>query len=252
MSRILGISAYYHDSAACLVQDGRIVAALQEERFSRLKHDSAFPLQAVRAALKIADCEVQDLDCVVFYEKPFPKFERLLETYLNHCPRGFSSYRKSIPIWIKEKIWIKELIRKTLDYEGTILFADHHESHAASAFYPSPFSRAALLTVDGVGEWTTTALGTGHDNRISLDFEIRFPHSLGLLYTTFTSYLGFEVNSGEYKLMGLAPYGKPTYQNVIRDHLIEIGEDGSFRLNTQYFEFETGLQITAVRFRLDR
>ena len=248
MARILGISAFYHDSATCLLERGRIVAALQEERFSRRKHDSSFPSKAIAAVLKIGQCSVSDLDYVVFYEKPFSKLERLLETYLRHCPRGFASYLKAIPVWIKEKIWMKELIRKKLEYEGEILFADHHESHAASAFYPSPFESAALLTVDAVGEWTTTALGRGQGSEIQLESEIRFPHSLGLLYTTFTYYLGFEVNSGEYKVMGLAPYGNPTYQNLIQEHLIDIHEDGSFRLNTEFFGFQTGLKMTSSRF----
>ncbi|MDA2933522.1 carbamoyltransferase [Acidobacteria bacterium AH-259-D05] len=248
MTRILGISAFYHDSAACLIEEGRILAALQEERFSREKHDSSFPSKAIAAALKIGHCTVSDLDYVVFYEKPFVKLERLLETYLRHCPRGFSSYLKAIPLWIKEKIWIKEWIKNELQYEGEILFADHHESHAASAYYPSPFDSAALLTIDAVGEWTTTALGQARGNEIHLDSEIRFPHSLGLLYTAFTYYLGFEVNSGEYKVMGLAPYGNPTYTDLIQNHLIQIHEDGSFRLNTEFFDFETGLKMTSRRF----
>jgi carbamoyltransferase len=248
MTRILGISAFYHDSAACLLEDGRITAALQEERFSRIKHDSKFPSQAVAAALRIAGCSVGDLDFVVFYEKPFCKLERLLDTYMLHAPRGISSYLKAAPIWAKEKIWIKESIRKALDYGGEIFFADHHESHGASAFYPSPFRSAAILTVDAVGEWTTTALGRGEDTRIELDSDIHFPHSLGLLYTTFTYYLGFEVNSGEYKVMGLAPYGQPIYEKVIRERLIDLREDGSFRLNPEYFGYETGLRMASPRF----
>lgn len=248
MTKILGISALYHDSAACLLDEGHIVAALQEERFSRRKHDSSFPSKAIAALLNIGHCTVSDLDYVVFYEKPFVKLERLLETYSRHCPRGFSSYRQAIPTWIKEKVWIKEHIKNELQYEGKILFADHHESHAASAYYPSPFDSAALLTVDAVGEWTTTALGRAHGNEIHLDSEIRFPHSLGLLYTSFTYYLGFEVNSGEYKVMGLAPYGNPIYIDMIQDHLIRIREDGSFRLNTEFFNFETGLRMTSRRF----
>jgi len=248
MARILGISAYYHDSAACLVEDGAIVAALQEERFSRIKHDSAFPSRAATAALRIGGCSAGQLDYVVFYEKPFCKLERLLDTYMLHAPRGISSYLKAAPVWAKEKIWIKESIRKALDYQGVILFADHHESHAASAFYPSPFSSAAILTVDAVGEWTTTARGRGEGARIELDSEIRFPHSLGLLYTTFTYYLGFEVNSGEYKVMGLAPYGQPVYEKLIREKLIDLREDGSFRLNPEYFGYETGLRMASPRF----
>lgn len=246
--RILGISAFYHDSAACLLEDGRIVAALQEERFSRRKHDSSFPAQAMAAALHLGRCSIKDVDYVVFYEKPFVKFERLLETYLSHCPRGFTSYLKAIPIWIKEKIWIKETIGRRLEYGGEVLFADHHESHAASAFYPSPFRSAAILTIDAVGEWTTTAFGRGRENDLQLESELRFPHSLGLLYTAFTYYLGFEVNSGEYKVMGLAPYGRPIYESLIQNHLVNIQEDGSFRLNTEYFDFETGLKMTSGAF----
>ena len=248
MTRILGISAFYHDSAACLLEDGQIRAALQEERFTRQKHDSCFPRQSITSALEMGRCSVRDLDYIVFYEKPFTKFERLLETYFRHAPKGLSSYLKAIPVWIKEKIWIKEWIRSELDYPGEILFADHHESHAASAFYPSPFESAALLTVDAVGEWTTTSWGRGEGNEIELESEIRFPHSLGLLYTTFTYYLGFEVNSGEYKVMGLAPYGRPTYEDLIRERLIALEEDGSFRLNTEFFDFETGLKMASARF----
>jgi len=248
MTRILGISAYYHDSAACLLEDGRIVAALQEERFSRLKHDSAFPSQSIAKLLQIGHCQVSDLDYVVFYEKPFVKLERILETYLRHCPRGLSSYLKAMPIWIKEKVWIKEWITKQLEYDGEILFADHHESHAASAYYPSPFSSAAVLTIDAVGEWTTTTMGQAESNKIHLNSEICFPHSLGLLYTTFTYYLGFRVNSGEYKVMGLAPYGNPRYAELIEKNLIQISEDGSFQLNGDYFNFETGLKMASSRF----
>ncbi|MEE8350512.1 MAG: carbamoyltransferase [Acidobacteriota bacterium] len=248
MTKILGISAYYHDSAACLLDDGRIIAALQEERFSRLKHDSSFPSQAIARILRIGQLTVADLDYVVFYEKPFVKLERILETYLRHCPRGLASYLKAIPVWMKEKIWIKEWIRKELEYDGEILFSDHHESHAASAYYPSPFSSAALLTIDAVGEWTTTALGQAQGNEIVLESDISFPHSLGLLYTTFTYYLGFRVNSGEYKVMGLAPYGDPTYSDLIENHLIHIDEDGSFQLNTSYFNFETGLKMASSQF----
>lgn len=245
MIRILGISAYYHDSAACLLEDGRIVAALQEERFSRVKHDSSFPRQAVHRCLQMASCSAREVDWVVFYEKPFAKFERILETYLDHAPRGLRSFLLSMPAWIKEKLWIKEEIRKALDFAGPILFADHHESHAASAFFPSPFSRAAILTVDGVGEWTTTALGRGHEHHLELEEEIRFPDSLGLLYSTFTYYLGFRVNSGEYKLMGLAPYGTPRYQDLIRERIVEIREDGSFHLNPEYFDYAVGLRMAS-------
>lgn len=243
--RILGISAFYHDSAACLVENGRIVSALQEERFSRIKHDPSFPGRAIAACLQIGNCGVPDLDYVVFYEKPFLKFERILETYIRHWPRGFSSYLKAIPVWIGDKLWMKDLMARKLDYPGKILFADHHESHAASAFFPSPFESAAIFSVDGVGEWTTTALGRGSGNTLDLELEIRFPHSLGLLYSTFTYHLGFEVNSGEYKLMGLAPYGNPIYVDLIKEHLMEIHEDGSFRLNTEYFGYETGLTMAS-------
>ncbi len=246
--RILGISAFYHDSAACLLEDGRIVAACQEERFSRIKHDSSFPAKSVEECLRIGRCRTDQLDCVVFYEKPFARFERLLETYSQHVPRGLRSYLKSMPAWIKEKLWIKDILHKSLSFEGEILFGDHHESHAASAFYPSPFQSAAILTVDGVGEWSTATWGSGAGNRIHLQAEIRFPHSLGLLYTAFTYYLGFRVNSGEYKIMGLAPYGRPRYADLIRDHLIRIDEDGSFRLDTAFFDYEAGLRMTSKRF----
>ncbi|MBI4447230.1 MAG: carbamoyltransferase [Acidobacteria bacterium] len=248
MSRILGVSAFYHDSAACLLQDGNIVAAVQEERFSRIKHDSSFPARAIAACLKIGECRVSDLDYVVFYEKPFIKFERLLMSYLRRCPHGIRSYLKAIPVWMKEKLWIKEILRRELDYQGEILFAEHHESHAASAFYPSPFQQAAILTVDGVGEWTTAAYGWGSENELQLISEICFPDSLGLLYSTFTYYLGFEVNSGEYKLMGLAPYGSPIFVDTIKKELIEIYEDGSFKLNPRYFNFETGLTMASDAF----
>ncbi|MFZ0428041.1 MAG: carbamoyltransferase [Acidobacteriota bacterium] len=248
MARVLGISAFYHDSAACLVEDGRVVAALQEERFSRLKHDSAFPERAVSAALRIGGRSMGELDCVVFYEKPFMKLERLLDTYVRNCPRGLASYLKAMPVWFREKLWIKEQIRRQLEFDGPILFADHHESHAASAFFASPFESAALLTLDGVGEWTTTSLGRGRGTRIELLSEVRFPHSLGLLYTAFTYYLGFRVNSGEYKVMGLAPYGTPRYEDLIREHLIQVNDDGSFRLDTRYFNYETGLRMTSRRF----
>ena len=247
--RILGISGFYHDSAATLLCDGHLVAALQEERFSRKKNDPAFPKRAIAAALRMGGCRPERLDFVVFYEKPFLKFERLLETYLKHCPRGPLSYLKAMPPWLKEKMWIKDVIRRHLDgYSGEILFADHHESHAASAFYPSPFATAAVLTVDAVGEWATTSLGRGEHHRLQLDSELRFPHSLGLLYSAFTYYLGFKVNSGEYKLMGLAPYGKPIYRDQIRDQVVEIAEDGALRLNLEFFDFEAGLQMTSRHF----
>ncbi len=248
MTRILGISAFYHDSAAALLTDGRITAALQEERFSRKKHDSEFPAKAIRECLRIGQCAISDLDYVVFYEKPFAKFDRLLETYLHNSPRGLRSYLKAIPVWTKEKLWIKDRLGKQLDYEGPILFSEHHESHAASAFFASPFDSAAIYTVDGVGEWTTTALGQGSGNQLQLTHEIRFPDSLGLLYSTFTYYLGFKVNSGEYKLMGLAPYGKPLYAERILGDLISLRDDGAFTLNPGFFEFETGLRMASQRF----
>lgn len=248
MARVLGISAFYHDSAVCLIEDGEIRAALQEERFSRVKHDSSFPARAVEAALAMGRCRVSDLDCVVFYEKPFMKLERLLDTYVRNCPRGLVSYLKAMPVWFKEKLWIKDMLRRELDFDGPILFSDHHQSHAASAFFASPFERAALLTLDGVGEWTTTSLGRGRGTQIELLSEVRFPHSLGLLYTAFTYYLGFRVNSGEYKVMGLAPYGEPRFAELIREHLIQIRDDGSFRLDPRYFSYETGLEMTSPRF----
>ncbi|HSR49655.1 MAG TPA: carbamoyltransferase [Acidobacteriota bacterium] len=246
--RILGISAFYHDSAACLLEDGRIVAAVQEERYSRQKHDSSFPHQAVAACLEMGAISVGQLDYVVFYEKPFAKFERLLETYAKYVPRGIRSWHKAVPVWIKEKLWIKNIIQEKIDFEGPILFAEHHESHAASAFYPSPFQEAAILTVDGVGEWPTTTLGQGNGNEMVLEHEIRFPHSLGLLYTAFTYYLGFKVNSGEYKVMGLAPYGEPRYLDTIFQHLVKLEDDGSFRLDTRYFDYEAGLTMTSRQF----
>jgi len=245
---ILGISAFYHDSAACLVRDGRIVAAAQEERFSRVKHDSSFPEQAIKACLQIGGCGIGDLDYVVFYEKPFLKFERLLETYLRRAPRGFGSYRKVVPLWIKDKLWMKHSMQQQLNYEGEVLFSEHHESHAAAAFFPSPFYSAAILTVDGVGEWTTTAYGKGLGNDLELNWEVRFPHSLGLLYTAFTYYLGFKVNSDEYKVMGLAPYGEPVYRREIEERLIGLADDGSFTLDLDYFNYETGFTMTSERF----
>jgi hypothetical protein len=248
VTRILGISAFYHDSAATLLEDGRIVAALQEERFTRKKHDASFPRRAVETCLRIGDCRTKDLDYVVFYEKTFPKFERLLETYLDRWPKGIRSYLKAIPLWVKDKLWMKENLRRELDYEGPILFAEHHESHAASAFYPSPFRRAAIYTVDGVGEWTTTALGRGSGGDFELLKEIRFPHSLGLLYSTFTYFLGFRVNSAEYKVMGLAPYGRPRFADRIREEIVHVDEDGAFRLNLRYFDFETGLTMASNAF----
>mgnify|MGYP003643752461 CR=1 FL=1 len=245
---ILGISAYYHDSAACLVQDGRIVSAAQEERFTRIKHDSAFPEHAVAWCLADAGLTTADIDLVAFYDKPFLKFERILQTHLAYAPRGIRSFIKAIPVWLKDKIWLKDHIAENLDYDGTILFPEHHESHAASAFYPSPFDRAAFLTIDGVGEWATTSYGVGDTNRLQMHGEIHFPHSLGLLYSAFTYYTGFKVNSGEYKVMGLAPYGEPTYVKTILDELIDLKEDGSFQMNMKYFNYCAGLTMTNRHF----
>ncbi len=245
---ILGISAFYHDSAACLLKDGRIVAAAQEERFTRRKHDAEFPIHAIRYCLHSQNLSVEDLTLVAFYDKPFIKFERILETYMTYAPRGVRSFLKAIPLWIRKKLWIPDLIQKKLNYEGTILFPEHHESHAASAFFPSPFSEAAFLTIDGVGEWTTASYGIGRDNRVELLAELRFPHSLGLLYSAFTYFTGFKVNSGEYKVMGLAPYGEPRYVQTILEHLIDLKEDGSFRVNMDYFDYGAGLRMTGRRF----
>jgi carbamoyltransferase len=250
MTAILGISAYYHDSAAALVLDGRIVAAAQEERFSRNKHDAAFPAQAVAYCLREAGIGMKDVDYVVFYEKPFPKFERLLETYLAFVPRGWPNFARSLPSWLKEKLPLRRSLRRSLgsDCRAPLLFLEHHESHAASAFFPSPFDEAAILTLDGVGEWATATRGTGAGNRICLTDEIRFPHSLGLLYSAFTYYCGFKVNGGEYKLMGLAPYGKPVYRDVILRHLIDLKPDGSFWLEMKYFNYCHGLTMTSRAF----
>jgi carbamoyltransferase len=245
---ILGVSAYYHDSAACLVRNGRIVAAAQEERFSRRKHDADFPRQAVAYCLQEGGLAIGDVDWVAFYEKPFLKFDRLLHSYLAYAPAGLPSFLKAIPVWIKEKIWMKALLATELGYEGKIIFPEHHESHAASAFFPSPHPEAAFLTVDGVGEWTTTSYGRGQGNRLEMLGELQFPHSLGLLYSAFTSYTGFKVNSGEYKLMGLAPYGRPVYKDLILRELIDLKEDGSFRLNMRYFDYAVGLRMVNRRF----
>jgi carbamoyltransferase len=241
---ILGISAFYHDSAACLVRDGDIIAAAQEERFTRKKHDSAFPSHAAQYCLKEAAISINDVSIVAFYEKPFLKFERLLWTYLAYAPYGLSSFLKAMPLWLKEKIFMKDLIREQLKFDKEIIFPEHHESHAASAFFPSPFKEAAIITLDGVGEWTTTSWGIGKNNKIELNKEIRFPHSLGLLYSAFTYYTGFRVNSGEYKLMGLAPYGEPKYTGIIKRELIDIKTDGSFHLNLKYFNYPAGLTMT--------
>ena len=247
---ILGISAFYHDSAAALVREGNIIAAAQEERFTRRKHDARYPENAIAYCLREAGIEVSDLDAVVFYEKPLRKAERLLETYLGVVPRGLKAFSVAMPTWLKEKGNIPSIIRKKLgkEYQGPMLFTDHHESHAASAFFPSPFNEAAILTADGVGEWSTTTIGVGEGNRLQLLQEVRFPHSLGMLYSAFTYYTGFKVNSGEYKVMGLAPYGEPKYVNLIYDHLIELGEDGSFWLNQEYFNYCSGLTMTNGRF----
>src|SRR5215207_5795893 len=245
-THILGISAFYHDSAACLVRDGTIVAAAQEERFTRKKHDAGFPKQAVDYCLREGRIGIEDVQYVAFYEKPFVKFDRILHSYLAYAPLGIKSFLKAIPIWIKEKIWMKELIRKELRYEGKMVFPEHHESHAASAFFPSPYQEAAFLTVDGVGEWTTTSYGTGKDNTVQIKGELHFPHSLGLLYSAFTYHTGFRVNSGEYKLMGLAPYGEPIYKDLILKHLIDVKDDGSFRMDMSYFNYAEGLTMTSA------
>ena len=253
---ILGISAFYHDSAACLISEGKIIAAAQEERFTRKKHESGFPHHAIRYCLEQAKIDVKKIDNVVFYEKPFMKFERLLETYLAFAPKGFTSFLKAMPVWIKDKLFqksalVKEL-KKTLGQEVNwhqkLLFSEHHLSHAASAFYPSPFKSAAVLTLDGVGEWTTTSFALGKGNHLKVVKEIHFPHSLGLLYSAFTYYTGFKVNSGEYKVMGLAPYGEPLYADLIKEKIIDILEDGSFRLDMSYFDFATGLTMTNNKF----
>lgn len=245
---ILGISAYYHDSAAALIKDGDIVSACQEERFTRKKHDHSFPRNAIKFCLEHEKITARDLSYVAFYDKPFIKFERILETYLAYAPLGINSFLKAVPLWIKKKLWIKDLIRNELGFNGKIIFTAHHESHAASAFFPSPFKEAAILTMDGVGEWTTASLGVGKDNSISLKKEIKFPHSLGLLYSAFTYYTGFKVNSGEYKMMGLAPYGRPVYKDLILKELIDLKEDGSFKLNMRYFNYCAGLTMINKRF----
>src|SRR3954468_17488097 len=251
----VGISAFYHDSAAALVRDGTIVAAAQEERFTRKKHDASFPANALRYCVQEAGIAWGDIDFVTFYEKPFLKFERLLETYLAFAPKGFGSFRMAMPLWLKEKLFQKSLLIDLLraeasdaDWNKKLRFTEHHESHAASAFYPSPFSEAAILTLDGVGEWATTTMGTGSGNTMSLNEEIHFPHSLGLLYSAFTYYTGFKVNSGEYKVMGLAPYGEPKYAQAILDNLIDVQADGSFRMNMDYFDYCTGLRMTNGKF----
>jgi len=244
-AKILGLSAYYHDSAACLVADGRIIAAAQEERFTRKKHDFNFPAAAAAYCLREGGlAAASELDYVVFYDKPFVKFERLLQSYLHEAPAGLPSFLKAIPLWLKKKLWMNEDIADQLDYDGRILYTEHHESHAASAFFPSPFERAAILTIDGVGEWATASLGVGEGNRIRILKELHFPHSLGLLYSAFTAFCGFKVNSGEYKLMGLAPYGEPKYVERILSELVELKADGSLKLNMKYFAYVGGLRMT--------
>lgn len=245
---ILGISAYYHDSAACLVKDGEIIAAAQEERFTRKKHDFNFPFQAIRYCLNAAGISSNDLNYVAFYDKPFIKFERLLESYLTYAPIGIKSFIKAMPVWLKQKLWTKELLKNDLGYDGDVIFPEHHESHAASAFFPSPYQEAAFLTIDGVGEWNTTTYGIGKDNTIEIMGNMDFPHSLGLLYSAFTYYTGFKVNSGEYKVMGLAPYGEPKYVDLIMNELIDLKEDGSFRMNMKYFNYCVGLTMTNRKF----
>ena len=253
--RILGISAFYHDSAAALVVDGHVVAAAQEERFTRKKQDSSFPKNAVEFCLADAGITLSDVDYVAFYDKPFLKFERLLETYVAFAPRGFSSFRMAMPLWLKEKLFQKNLLKTELksyapdyDWIHKLLFAEHHQSHAASAFFPSPFHEAAILCMDGVGEWATTSLAHGEGNKVEMVKEIHFPHSLGLLYSAFTYYTGFKVNSGEYKVMGLAPYGEPKFAQQIYDHLIDLKDDGTFRINQEYFDYCTGLRMTNAKF----
>ncbi len=249
MSAILGISAFYHDSAAALVVDGRVVAAAQEERFTRKKHDDGFPSNAVASCLERAGLRAEDLDWVGFYDKPLLKFERLLETYLAYAPAGLRSFRLSLPVWLRTKLFLPRVMRKELGgYRRRFLFAEHHESHAASAFFPSPFEEAAILTIDGVGEWATASFGHGRGNRIELTHQLGFPHSLGLLYSAFTYYTGFKVNSGEYKVMGLAPYGEPKYADLIYGHLIDLKDDGSFRMDMSYFHYAQGLTMTSPKF----
>ena len=253
---ILGVSAYYHDSAAALVQDGAVLAAAQEERFSRKKHDARFPQGAINSCLAQAGLTLADVDEVVFYDKPLVKFERLLETYLTYAPRGFRSFVAAMPIWMKEKLYLKATLKRQLGELGglhqkelpTLLFAEHHQSHAASAFFPSPYEKAAVMCLDGVGEWATTSVWLGDGHTLTPQWELDFPHSLGMLYSAFTYYTGFRVNSGEYKLMGLAPYGEPVYVDLIRDQLIDLKDDGTFHLNMDYFNYATGLTMTNSKF----
>jgi carbamoyltransferase len=253
--RVLGISAFYHDSAAALIEDGQLVGAAQEERFTRKKHDAAFPEKAVQYCLDTAGIRMADVDYVAFYDKPFLKFERLLETYLAYAPRGFNSFRMAMPLWLKEKLFQKTLLRDEMkkwqpdfDWQKRLLFGEHHQSHAASAFFPSPYEEAAVLCMDGVGEWATTSLAYGRGNKLEMLREIHFPHSLGLLYSAFTYYTGFKVNSGEYKVMGLAPYGEPRFKDLILDKIVDLKEDGTFRLDQSYFDYCTGLRMTNDKF----
>ena len=255
MTSILGISAFYHDSAAALIIDGKIIAAVQEERFTRKKHDASYPTNAVKFVLQNSSLRLSEIDYIVFFEKPFLKFERLLETYLAFSPKGFKSFSASMPIWLREKLFQKKFLFDNLkahdkDFNNInkIHFSEHHFSHAASAFYPSNFNEAAILTLDGVGEWATTTLATGKNNKIEMLKEIHFPHSIGLLYSAFTYYLGFKVNSGEYKVMGLAPYGEPKFRDIILKELIDVKDDGTFKLNMEFFNFATGLTMTNKKF----
>ena len=254
MKYILGISSFYHDSAVALINNGEIISAVQEERFTRIKHDASFPINSIKFVLNHSNITLDDIDYVVFYDKPFLKFERLTETYLANVPKGFLSFQKAMPIWLKEKLFLKTIIFRLLKKisknfdKNKLLFSEHHFSHAASAFYPSPFEKAVVLTLDGVGEWATSTISIGNKNDLEIKKEIHFPHSLGLLYSSFTLYLGFKVNSGEYKLMGLAPYGKPKFYEKIRDNLVDIKNDGSFRLNQKYFNYMTGLSMINSNF----
>jgi len=245
---ILGISAFYHDSAACLLKDGVIIAAAQEERFTRKKHDYRFPLEATRYCLEEAGIDYKQIDHVAFYDKPWIKFERLLETYLAFAPKGFGSFLKAMPIWLKDKLWMGDQIKKKIGFEGDLIYPEHHQSHAASAFFPSPYESAAILTLDGVGEWATASWGVGKANKIELQYELHFPHSLGLLYSAFTYYTGFKVNSGEYKVMGLAPYGDPKYADMILDKIVDLKDDGSFVMDQSYFNYCQGLTMTSDKF----
>tara|TARA_S200000501_G_scaffold233834_1_gene219341 strand:- start:12667 stop:14484 length:1818 start_codon:yes stop_codon:yes gene_type:complete len=245
---ILGISAYYHDSASCLLKNGEIIAAAQEERFTRKKHDQSFPINSINYCLSEAGISSSDLQIIAFYDKPFLKFERILETYLQFAPIGIRSFLKAMPLWIKKKLWVKILIQEELGFNGKILFPEHHSSHAASAFYASPFQRAAFLTMDGVGEWATTSYGIAESNKMEILADIKFPNSLGLLYSAFTYYTGFRVNSGEYKVMGLAPYGEAKYKDLIYEHLIDVKDDGSFKMDMSYFSYNVGLEMTNQKF----